>query len=93
MQDVSSSLFESSTDGTAYHKKQLNMFKSQFLGFRTAGWVSLWTHGLRNPMAVQCIWHVSDNSKKCWSHSSWYSYTRWASASQSPRNTSGFAYQ
>ena len=37
MQDVSSSLFESSTDRTAYHKKQLNVFKNHWTGFGTAG--------------------------------------------------------
>jgi len=52
MQDVSSSLFESSTDRTAYHKKQLmpaqsTCSRTSWTGFGTAGWVSLWTHGPR----------------------------------------------
>ena len=46
MQEVSSSLFESSTDGTAYHKKQLmpalwTCSRTSWTGFGTAGWVSI----------------------------------------------------
>ena len=74
MQDVSSSLFESLTDGTAYHKKQLsvNVFKNQLDRIGNSRMGYLWTHGPRNPMDVQCkngdvchIRHVSDNSNKC----------------------------
>jgi len=54
MQGDSSFLFESSTNGTVFHKMQLmpalwTGARTSWTGSGTAGWVSLWTHSPRDP--------------------------------------------
>ena len=87
MQGDSFFLFESSTNGTAFHKRQLmpalwTCSRTSYTRSLTAGWVSLWTHSPRNPTwlynaTIQYqTWHRQLQQKLIWSH--WCSCTRWA---------------